>query len=57
MFGLWLQKKIGLIQYDFWGKEGKESFWDWDLWHCHKRFGVFFYIQVLLHVFFLNGFF
>lgn len=55
--GLWVQSKIGLIRYDFLGKEGKNSIFEWDVWHCQRRFGVFWYIQVLLHVFFINGFF
>lgn len=56
-FGLWLQKKIGLIPYDFWGSEGKKSIKDWTIWHCHKRFGIMCYIQGLLNIHFLTGFF
>lgn len=54
--GLYLQKKMGLMPYDFWGSQGKKSFWEWEIWHCHKRFGIMFYIQVLLLIHFLTGF-
>ena len=30
---------------------------EWGIWHCHKRFGSFLIVQILLHVFFINGFF
>lgn len=55
--GLFVIDKVGLIRYDYWGKEGKTSIYDWEIWHCQRRFGCFVYIQVLLHVFFINGFF
>ena len=57
VLGMWIQRKLGLIKYDFLGREGKDSIRDWDLWRCHKRFGAFLYCNVLLHVFFLNNFF
>ena len=57
MFGLYLQKKIGLVPYDFFGREGTNSFWEWKVWHCHKRFGIMCYIQVLLMIQFLASFF
>lgn len=55
--GLYVIDKVGLIRYDYWGKVGKESIYDWEIWHCQRRFGCFVYIQILLHVFFINGFF
>lgn len=55
--GLFLQKRMGLIPYDFWGKEGKTGFADWQVWQCHKKFGIMCYIQILLLIHFLMGFF
>jgi len=55
--GLFIQKKMGLIPYDFLGRAGKKSFWDWEFLHCHKKFGVIAYTFGLLYIFFLNGFF
>ena len=57
LLSLWIQKKIGLIRYDYWGNEGKTSIWDWEVWKCQKRFGVFAYMQVFLHGVFVNNFF
>ena len=48
---------MGLIKYDFLGRQGKKSFSEWGVWHCHKKFGVISYTFVLLYIFFLNGFF
>ena len=45
------------MQYDYWGSEGKKSWREWEIWHCHKRFGCFAYIQVFLHGVFVNNFF
>lgn len=55
--GLWLLKKVGLVHYDFFGKAGKQSIWEFECFSCHKRFGIFIYMVVLLVVHFLNGFF
>jgi hypothetical protein len=54
---LWVQKKYGFLNYDFWGAEGKESFWDWEIWKCHKRFGVVAYTHLFMYGVFLNNFF
>lgn len=48
---------MGLIPYDFWGSAGKNSISEWKIWHCHKTFGIMCYIQVLLLIHFLTGFF
>lgn len=56
-FGLWLQRRLGLIPYDFWGKEGKKSITEWTIWTCHKKWGIMVYIQILLYIHFLTGFF
>jgi len=55
--GLWLQRKYGLVQYDFLGRRGTNSWREWEVWHCHRKFGVISYTFVLLYIFFLNGFF
>ena len=47
----------GLREYDWLGREGTESFWDWKIWTCHKKFGCIFYQQLLLLLHFLAGFF
>ena len=36
---LYIQRKYGFLQYDYWGREGKKSWTEWEIWHCHKRFG------------------
>jgi len=54
---LWVQKRYGLISYDFLGSEGKKSFWEWDFLHCHRKFGINIYIFFLFKLCFLNGFF
>jgi hypothetical protein len=48
---------MGLIKYDFWGSKGKKSIKDWEIWYCHKKFGIMVYIQGLLNIHFLTGFF
>ncbi len=30
--------------YDFWGKEGKKSIVEWEIWTCHKKWGIMVYI-------------
>jgi len=51
-FGRWL----GIKQYDWLGRYGKKSIWDWEIWKCHRRFGCFCYGQLLLGMHFLTGF-
>lgn len=55
--GLWVIKKTGLVMYDYYGTKDKKSIWEYDCWHCHKRFGIFIYMMMLLVIHFLNGFF
>ena len=45
--GLYLVKKFGIREYDWLGRKGKDSFWDWKFLHCHKKFGAIFYQQFL----------
>jgi phosphatidylserine synthase 2 len=40
MFGMWLLRKLGIREYDWLGRKGKESIWDWQVLHCHKKFGA-----------------
>lgn len=47
----------GIKEYDWLGRKGKDSVWDWDWLHCHKRFGAIYYQQFLLLLHFLAGFF
>lgn len=55
--GLYLIKKNNLMLYDYYGSEGKNSFWEFKIWTCHKRFGIMLYSMLLLVIHFLNGFF
>lgn len=55
--GLWLLGKFGLIRYDYFGKTGKDSILQYDVFRCHKRFGICIYMILLLKLHFLNGFF
>lgn len=56
--GLYCQRRLGLKSYNWWGKDYEtKPFLEWDAWHCHKRFGVIVYIQILLTIHFLAGFF
>ena len=34
---------VGIREYDWLGRKGKESIWDWEMFHCHKKFGVIVY--------------
>ena len=36
---LYVMDKIGIRRFDWLGREGTNSFWDWKIWHCHKRLG------------------
>lgn len=56
-FGLFVIKNRGLILYDYFGKEGKNSIWEYECFRCHKRFGICIYMIMLLKLHFLNGFF
>jgi len=38
--GLYIVDKIGIRRYDWLGREGKATFWEWDFLHCHRRFGI-----------------
>ena len=46
-----------MLQYDFLGNKGKNSFWEWEFLYCHRRFGMVVYIIFLFKACFLNGFF
>jgi hypothetical protein len=50
-------KKLGIRRYDWLGREGKTSVWDWEVFKCHRRFGSIFFQQTVLTIHFLNGFF
>lgn len=56
-FGLWVMDKFGIRRYDWLGRNGKNSIWEWDILHCHKRWGGNSYVQILLLIHFLTGFF
>ena len=57
ILGLKVLDYFGWMRYDWLGRKGKKSVWDWDIWYCHRRFGVFCYMFILLLIHFVAGFF
>lgn len=55
--GLAIVDFFGIPRHDYFGRNGKNSIWEWNCWKCHKTFGVICYIQILLLIHFLTGFF
>lgn len=55
--GLATIKYLGWTEHDWFGRKGKKSFWEWEIWNCHRRFGGFSYMFILLLIHFLTGFF
>ena len=41
--GMTVLRWLGIREYDWLGRNGKKSFWDWEMFHCHKKFGVIVY--------------
>jgi hypothetical protein len=31
--------KLGVRRYDWLGRNGKNSIWEWEVFHCHRRYG------------------
>lgn len=57
ILGLYLVDKMGLRRYDFLGRNGKASLYDWEVFKCHRRFGIILFQQTALLLHFVNGFF
>ncbi len=57
MLGLYCVDKLGIRRYDWLGREGKTSFYDWEVFKCHRRYGNILMQQILLLLHFLDGFF
>jgi len=57
ILGMYIIRATGIREYDWLGRNGKNSWREWEIFHCHKRFGALFYQQSLLLLHFLNGFF
>ena len=57
ILGLMVVDVVGLEKYDWFGRKGKKSIFDWDVFNCHRRFGVFSYQFILLLIHFIAGFF
>ena len=57
MAGMAFVRWTGIREYDWLGRKGKASFWEWDFLHCHKKFGAITYQQILLLIHFISGFF
>ena len=34
---------VGIREYDWLGRKDKKSIWEWEMFHCHKKFGVIIY--------------
>lgn len=32
IIGMWILRKLGLQEYDWFGRKGKKSLWDWEIW-------------------------
>ena len=57
MLGMWILRKCGIREMDWLGRKGKKSWTEWEVLHCHKKFGILVYQQFLLSVHFAAGFF
>jgi phosphatidylserine synthase 2 len=57
MLGLFLLDYFGVRRYDWLGRYGKASVWDWDVLNCHRRFGNNCLMLVLFSLHFLCSFF
>lgn len=55
--GMWLIEKFGIRKYDWLGRDGKQSISEWEVWYCHRRFGLVFFQFIMLTLFFLDGFY
>ena len=55
--GMAIVRYFNIREYDWLGRKGKDSWKDWGVFHCHKKFGVFVYQQLLLTIHFAMGFF
>lgn len=55
--GMAIIRYFGIREMDWLGRKGKKSWREWEVFHCHKKFGVLVYQQLLLAIHFANGFF
>lgn len=55
--GMAFVRWAGIREMDWLGRKGKKHIKDWEVFHCHKKFGVLVYQQLLLCLHFANGFF
>lgn len=55
--GLWVIDYFGLRRFDWLGRYGKTSIADWDVFHCHRRWGNNCLMLVLFSLHFLCSFF
>jgi phosphatidylserine synthase 2 len=40
---LFVMDRMGIRRYDWFGRDGASSFFQWKIFHCHKRLGVVIY--------------
>jgi phosphatidylserine synthase 2 len=57
ILGLKFSKMLGLREYDWLGRKGKKSVWDWKVLNDHYRFFGIFQMYVIISANFLCGFF
>jgi phosphatidylserine synthase 2 len=55
--GCYCVKLFGIESYDWFGKKGKKSVFEWDMFRCHRRFGGILIILIVICANFLCGFF
>mmetsp|Transcript_18900 Transcript_18900/g.13713 ORF Transcript_18900/g.13713 Transcript_18900/m.13713 type:complete len:146 (+) Transcript_18900:350-787(+) len=57
ILGMMTVRALKFKEYDWLGRKNKKSIFDWEVFYCHRRFGVFTYMFLLLLIHFLTGFF
>jgi len=57
ILGMFFLDKLGVRRYDWLGRFGKQSVWDWEVFKCHRRFAGNCLPLVLFSFHFLSSFF
>jgi phosphatidylserine synthase 2 len=57
LLAFWLMDHFGIRRYDWLGRYGKESIWDWNVFKCHRCFGNNCLQLILFSLHFLSSFF
>jgi len=62
ILGLWCMDKLGIRRFDWLGRYGKKTISEWEVFHCHRRFGnnclqlICFTLHFLASFFLMNAF-